>query len=284
MKKLNLIKCNEQFKKRLNMEKISEILKDLEKKYDIEIIYAVEAGSRAWSLESEDSDYDIRFIYKQKNNKKYLSLRQAKETIDGFSEDRLYDWQGWDIIKALRHIHQMNPSITEWIYSPIKYIDNKEFRTSMENLLKEQKRISPLLHHYRSMGKSNYKAHIQNKTNVKIKKYLYVIRPIGMFEWLINCQKENGTFIQIDFNVVLNDIKPILGNELYENIVNVIEKKKTVKEMDEEPRIPCIDQWIENILNNTNEKLKQVESGLEKNEEFEDKYDNLLHQILNLKL
>ena len=54
--------------------------------------------------------------------------------------------------------------------------------------------------------------------------------------------------------------------------------------MDEEPRIPCIDQWIENILNNTNEKLKQVESGLEKNEEFEDKYDNLLHQILNLKL
>lgn len=177
------------------MEKITEILKDLESKNDITIIYAVEAGSRAWGLESEDSDYDIRFVFIHKNHKKYLSLSSLKETVDGFSEDRLYDWQGWDLTKALRHLHQMNPGITEWVYSPIVYHkdDTKyNFAEIAKKLLEEQNRIAPLLFHYRSMAKSNYKTHIQNQKEVKIKKYLYVIRPAGMFIWLLKSKKTHA--------------------------------------------------------------------------------------------
>ncbi len=78
------------------MEKVGDILKELESTHNIQIIFAVEAGSRAWKLESQDSDYDIRFIYIHKDVKKYLSLENIdrKQTIDGFSEDRVYDWQG----------------------------------------------------------------------------------------------------------------------------------------------------------------------------------------------
>lgn len=76
------------------MEKIPEILKRLETEHDIKILYALEAGSRAWRVESHDSDYDIRFIYKYNDTKKYLSLMKLKDCIDGFSEDAMYDWQG----------------------------------------------------------------------------------------------------------------------------------------------------------------------------------------------
>ena len=71
------------------MDKIPEILQNLEQKNDITILYAIEAGSRAWGFHSEDSDYDIRFIYIQKNRKKYLSLRRCRDVVDGFSEDRI---------------------------------------------------------------------------------------------------------------------------------------------------------------------------------------------------
>ena len=98
------------------MEKIQDILKDLEEKYQINIIYAAEAGSRAWGFESNDSDYDIRFIYLHINKRKYVSLSKLKETIDGFSDDRLYDWQGFDITKGLRLLSVMNPALTEWVW------------------------------------------------------------------------------------------------------------------------------------------------------------------------
>ena len=44
----------------------SRILKELneiEKNNDVKVIYACESGSRAWGFASEDSDYDVRFIY-----------------------------------------------------------------------------------------------------------------------------------------------------------------------------------------------------------------------------
>lgn len=269
------------------MEKVTEILKELETKHEINIIYAVEAGSRAWGLESDDSDYDMRFVFIYKNPKKYISLKPLKETIDGFSEDRLYDWQGWDITKALRLLHQMNPGMAEWLFSPIIYYQDKskfDFQENARKLLLGQKRITPLLHHYRSMAKANYKTHIQNEKNVKIKKYLYVIRPAGMFEWLLKCRKqENNDLIEIDFNKVLVDLKEHLNQECFESILNVIEIKRQSNEMDLKPRIECIDKWIENILNNTNDQIKALEAEQPVEKAELDEYDDLLHSILNIK-
>ena len=48
--------------------KIVEKLKKIEAKRNIEILLAVESGSRAWGFASPDSDYDIRFIYRHKSD------------------------------------------------------------------------------------------------------------------------------------------------------------------------------------------------------------------------
>lgn len=266
------------------MEKIEKILRDLEKTNEIKIVFAVEAGSRAWGFESEDSDYDIRFIFLHENRTKYLSLRPLKETIDGFSEDRVYDWQGWDITKCLKLIEKINPTIVEWLYSPIVYIKDEHFEEylkRMKYLLLEQKRISPLLHHYRSMAKSNYKSFIKGKNEVIMKKYLYAIRPIGMFHWLLNCSQKDD-FIYVNFNKVLNELKPHLNSDVYGKIQEIIEMKKKSNEVNICPRISCIDNWIENLLENTSiQEIEKNETNISKMIDEKD-FDLLLHEILRV--
>lgn len=158
------------------MEKIKEILENLEREKNIKIVFAAEAGSRAWSLDSTDSDYDIRFVYYYTNTRSYLSLKQPKDVIDGFSEDRLYDWQGWDITKALRLLSTINPGIVEWVYSPIIYLNDStraDFPAVCRAVLEKQQRVIPLFYHYQSMAKSNYKKHIDGKNKV-IKDFSYL--------------------------------------------------------------------------------------------------------------
>ena len=46
-------------------KEIRQHLKQLMKSLSVDIIVAVEMGSRAWGFHSDNSDYDIRFIYRQ---------------------------------------------------------------------------------------------------------------------------------------------------------------------------------------------------------------------------
>ena len=45
---------------------IQNKINEIEEKENVRIIYAVESGSRAWVFSSDNSDYDVRFIYVRK--------------------------------------------------------------------------------------------------------------------------------------------------------------------------------------------------------------------------
>lgn len=45
-------------------EIILKKIKEIEESHNIEVLYACESGSRAWGFASEDSDYDVRLVYK----------------------------------------------------------------------------------------------------------------------------------------------------------------------------------------------------------------------------
>jgi predicted nucleotidyltransferase len=87
-------------------EKILEKLKEIEKSKDVEILFAVESGSRAWGFASPDSDYDIRFIYKHKPEY-YLSLWEKPDVIEFMTEDDL-DGSGWDLRKTVKLLAKIN--------------------------------------------------------------------------------------------------------------------------------------------------------------------------------
>jgi predicted nucleotidyltransferase len=54
-------------------KEIQQALENIEKENDVKIVYAVESGSRAWGFASQDSDYDVRFIYVHRKEW-YLSI------------------------------------------------------------------------------------------------------------------------------------------------------------------------------------------------------------------
>ena len=92
-------------------------LKAIAQDKNIEILFAVESGSRAWGFASPNSDYDIRFVYRHKSEC-YLNLWEKKDTIQFMTEGDL-DGSGWDVRKTLKLLAKSNASFLGWLFSSI---------------------------------------------------------------------------------------------------------------------------------------------------------------------
>ncbi len=75
------------------LQDIQTALDEVEKFENVEILLAVESGSRAWGFASPDSDYDVRFVYLRKKEE-YLRVDETKEYIDWAlaEDDRIKDY------------------------------------------------------------------------------------------------------------------------------------------------------------------------------------------------
>lgn len=150
-------------------------LKEIEKNENVKIIFAIESGSRAWRFESPDSDYDVRFVYVRKKSD-YLRIDSLPDVLEYEITDDL-DIVGWDLKKALFLLKKSNPSLFEWINSPIVYIETDLFHDFKE-LAGDFYSQKTLAYHYYSMSKSNYVKHVFDKEEVNLKKYFYVLREL----------------------------------------------------------------------------------------------------------
>lgn len=54
---------------------ILEKIREIEQVENVNILFAIESGSRAWGFASPDSDYDVRFVYVRPANE-YLRLEK----------------------------------------------------------------------------------------------------------------------------------------------------------------------------------------------------------------
>ena len=65
-------------------ELIQPKLLEWENEEGITILNACESGSRAWGLASDDSNYDVGFIYKRTADS-YLSINDVRDVVEPFS-------------------------------------------------------------------------------------------------------------------------------------------------------------------------------------------------------
>lgn len=155
-------------------EKVRTELDFIENNYDVRIVFACESGSRSWGFESPDSDYDVRFVY-VRPIKDYLRLDKVRDVIEWPRIDDL-DVNGWDLTKFLTLMRASNPTVFEWLGSPIVYHEDSHW-----NLVRRASHdcFSPLksAHHYLGMATHNYNEHMK-RDSVRPKKVLYVIRAI----------------------------------------------------------------------------------------------------------
>lgn len=221
------------------MKKIIQTrLNEIEKKYNIKILYACESGSRAWGFASNNSDWDIRFIYVHKLDW-YLSIKERRDVIEIMEGD--LDFSGWELQKALKLLAKGNPPLLEWIGSPIVYKEEPEFTLDLLELAIESFSPKAAIHHYINMAKRNYNQYIKDKSYVKLKKYLYVIRP------LLSCLyiQEKGIMAPTLMDAAL----PLLElNTAYSEVLALVIDKKNGKELDMGPSNNILNQFIEETL------------------------------------
>ncbi len=205
------------------------------------ILLAVESGSRAWGFHSPDSDFDVRFIYVQRPEW-YLSidLETRRDVIERPISDEL-DISGWDIRKALRLFTKSNPPLLEWLASPIVYRLSSGFREALLALLPEYHSTTRSYYHYRQMAEKNYRAYLQGDV-VRLKKYLYVLRPLFAVRWL---QQGRGV-VPMEFARLLVTIED--QPDLVEAVNALVERKMSGEELAEGPAIPVITSFVREEL------------------------------------
>ncbi|MDE5619189.1 MAG: nucleotidyltransferase domain-containing protein [Ruminococcus sp.] len=215
------------------LNKISEI----QRKENITILHAVESGSRAWGFASPDSDYDVRFIY-VRNKNDYLRLEKMRDVIEWELND-IYDINGWDISKTLRLLHNSNPTVFEWIHSPIVYSSHeiiKELTPEIDSFFSCKSGI----YHYISTALSTYNKHIKDE-HIKLKKYFYVIRPLLACRWIL----ENKTPPPVLFQQLVD---AVADDNIKSVIAELVRIKTEVPETEKGSHISELDVYIENSI------------------------------------
>ena len=217
-------------------EAILKQLKTLEQEHNIRILYAVESGSRAWGFASEDSDYDVRYIYIRRTED-YLRVNTIRDTIEG-PLDEVMDFSGWDIRKALDLLRRCNPSLMEWYRSPIVYYTTDLWQWLAERI-PEFFHVRSNMHHYLSMVLNNWNTHLKPPRElVSAKKYLYVLRPILCCRWL----EQFGTVPPVLFETLCQTVLP---EEMIPATQALLEEKKHGEEKALIPRIAYLDDFIQ---------------------------------------
>lgn len=209
-------------------------LQEIEEKCNVKVLYAIESGSRAWGFASEDSDYDVRFIYARKTED-YLKLEKTRDVIE-YELNDIYDINGWDVKKFLTLLHDSNPVIFEWSQSPIVYKISSSWE-KISAIINDFAIFKKLIHHYLSMSKRNYHEFFKTE-EVVYKKYLYVLRPILCCQWIL----EKKSVPPILFDDLVSALFP---KELHSSLDKLLEMKKASSEKTKGKRFSDLDSFIE---------------------------------------
>ena len=215
----------------------------------VEILYAVESGSRAWGFASPDSDYDIRFIYKHDLDY-YLSLWEQTDVIEFMTEDDL-DGSGWDLRKTVKLLAKSNAPLLEWIYSPVVDYENEAFMNQMRALAKDCFSPVACLHHY--LGTTKNFMDVCEQEEVKLKNYFYALRTALAGKWII----ENNTFPPVDFMELL----PIAPQNIQEKIKELMQIKAHQDENYLHPKEVLITDFLKETVQFNIENAAGLRSG-----------------------
>jgi len=252
-------------------QEVLDRIATLEREHNIKVIYACESGSRAWGFESTNSDYDVRFIYIHNDPDWYLNIERTylhcQDTLEHMDGD--WDLAGWDIAKALWLMRKSNPPLLEWINSPMVYHSYPEILELLQAASKEYFTKERSYKHYLHMAKGNYKEYLKGES-VRLKKYLYVIRPILACKWL----EKYGKDVPVEFDVLVNEF---LEGDLLAAVNGLLKKKKAGKELDSGPRIEVINAFLEVEI----PRMGKVADDLEAEEIPIDNINKVFKKIIN---
>ena len=198
-------------------------LEDIEHQYDVRVLLAVESGSRARGLFSDESDWDVRFVYVNKLDW-YLNVNEGRDVIEEMFDDNI-DMVGWELRKTLRLFQKSNPSLMEWLHSPVIYRADEEFLSRMRAM--EPVYFNPIktMYHYESLYIKHDKRYLQDSAN-PLKRFLHYLRGILSCRWL----EQHKTMPPVLFSELVQST--VDDAVIRQKIGNLIALKRQSKEND----------------------------------------------------
>lgn len=229
-------------------KEILEKLEEIEQQENVKVLYAVESGSRAWGVESPDSDYDVRFVY-IRTKEAYLSLQENRDVIE-WQLDEVLDINGWDLRKTLIQFRKGNATLFEWANSPVVYKTTDAWELISEVGKKYfSKKVA--LYHYYGTANSTFCQFLQGE-EVKYKKYIYALRPLLACKYM----EQYETVPPVKFDDLL---KQQLPKELSGEIQTMLTIKANSDEKDLNPRMPVIHNYIQEEIKRYEQISKEME-------------------------
>lgn len=233
--------------------------------HEVEILLACEAGSRAWNTETNQSDHDIRLVFRYKDVRKYLSLTKPSSTVE---LSQPYDITGFDIYKTMDLILKSNPSIYEWAYSPFVYPVQHDFGERLRKVIETGYSPFSLFMHYASLKKRNLKeiASRENFNNKQQKQLIHAIRAEMICQGILTTQKIISPFQYMelikDSALELNELyhslikakktDSVLTRKESNEIIRLLEDGNISKDVDKlkknQPNIDILEKWLWEIL------------------------------------
>ncbi len=254
------------------MEEIKSRLLEIEKQENVQIFYACESGSRAWGFPSEDSDFDVRFLYlHQKNWYLSVDVEEKPDVIERPISDML-DISGWDLRKALKLLRKSNPPLLEWLNSPIVYLENFTIADRIRKIVPEFYSPKASLYHYLHMAQGNFREYLRGDI-VWVKKYFYVLRPLLAIRWI----ESKSEVVPMEFETLVEH--SVDSPELKGAIENLLERKKQGQELDREPRIEIISEFVERELQRLESKLTEQNKPKPPTEKLNELFRNAIDEV-----
>ena len=237
-------------------------LKELEKKENIKILFAVESGSRAWGFESKDSDYDVRFVY-VRPLEWYMSISKRKNTLEVMINEDL-DFAGWDLNKAVELLAKSNPPLGEWLNSSIVYTEKDNIIAEFDKLFDKYLRENALVYHYLSMASKDMET-LREKREIKLKKYFYMLRSLLASKWVMLYHEKPP--------ILLSELLTLVKNEAIQREVGkLLEIKKAGDESTKIVGNEIINEFIFDTKKEVEKMVKEIPNSKNTDLKFLDKF------------
>lgn len=217
-------------------DRILSELSLIEQAEGVRIVFACESGSRAWGLSSAHSDFDVRFLY-IRPSQDYLRLDEPRDVIERPLSGNL-DINGWDLRKALKLLHKSNPTLMEWLGSPMVYREVPSITQKIRNHAAQNFQPLAAHAHYFHMAKSQFKSQLQ-RVGVPAKQYIHALRCVFAMIWI-----ETGMgLVPVDFQAMIDrlTLDPLISSE----ILRLIELKRQGADLDPGGRNDVIHNFLE---------------------------------------
>ena len=251
---------------------MQRLLKAIEISHNIEIIYAAECGEKEWSIDFIDSTPHMCFVYIQNDKRPYRSL--ISEHITSASDG--IQWTGYDITGLIDDAWQMQPEVMELLQAKTVYRpEDKRYSIAqmMRGVLLQKPRVSGLVNHYWSNSRKAFiRLFSDEKGSVRLSDYLTIARNVAIIDWLnrthISTWSKNPKqpkpvekLVELNFNVLLHDLKGHMSDELHKALVDLANMTKKSNKRDRVGQIQAVNDYIYETLRNAYNILQQAQQN-----------------------